>query len=215
MNNNANLLIKKYENQIYKIAHKYSKYYPLEDLFQAGALGLIKSQKNYKESINENFISYAYKYIHGEIISFIKTDRIIKVNDEYIKIYKTYEKVKCILTNNYGRDPTFNEIASFMEILPEELLHIIESTLFSKSLDNNEYDLQNNYFIDERENIENKILIDSEIEKLDDFEKSLIDYRYFQGFNQEETADLLGISQAKVSRQEKQILLKMSRKISA
>ena len=100
-------LISQYEKQIYKIAHKYSKYYPIEDLFQAGALGLIKAYNNYKKEINDNFISYAYPYILGEIISFIKSDRLVKINDDYIKIYKSYEKMKSTLINTYGRDVTF------------------------------------------------------------------------------------------------------------
>ena len=78
-------------------------------------------------------------------------------------------------------------------------------------MDDEMYDYGNDF----RNEIDNKILVDEEIESLDDFDKSLIYNRYFNGLSQSETASEMGISQAKVSRQEKLILSKMKRNICA
>ena len=92
-----------------------------------------------------------------------------------------------------------------MQIGEDELLKVIESVAFTKSIDENEN--MNYGFVDD--DFMQKIVIDQELEALDIFDRTLIDYRYYQGFTQCETANLMGVSQVKVSRQEKLILSKM------
>ena len=195
------------EKMIYKIAYKYSKYYNIEDLYQSGIIGLIKAYKKYDESSLCKFSSYAYKYILGEIIDFIKKDRNIIISDEIFDIYKRYLKVKDLLLNKYERDPSVYEISSFMNISESKLISIIESVAFTHEIDFE-------YSDDDRERLDNKILIESEISDLDLFSKSLIKYRYYEGLSQSETATLLGVSQANVSRSEKMILSKMRNNIA-
>ena len=113
-------------------------------------------------------------------------------------IYKKYLKVKELLTSD--REPTFSEICSFMEISESQMLNIIESISITKSLD----DLEP--YTDDRCSLDDKLLIENELSQLSEFDRSLIDYRYYLGYTQSETANLLGISQVKVSRQEKLIL---------
>ena len=61
---------------IYKIARSYSEYYNIEDLFQVGSIGLLKAYKNYDKNSNVKFSTFAYKYVFGEIISYIKKDSV-------------------------------------------------------------------------------------------------------------------------------------------
>ena len=204
-------LIKENEWIIYGFIKKYGQYYNEEDIYQAGSIGLVKAYKNYDKNSNIKFSTYAYNYVLGEIINYIKSERTIKISDEYISIYKKYLEVKKILMDKYGREVSFTEICNFMEIDERTLLNIIESISFTKSIDEKEYDYGNDY----RNEIDNKILIDNEIESLSDFEKSLILNRYFNGLSQSETASEMGISQAKVSRNEKLILSKMKKSICA
>ena len=180
-------LIKENEWLIYEIAKRYSSYYSIEDLYQAGSIGIIKASKKYKSEYNVKFSTYAYKSILGEIIDFIRKDRNIVLSEETYLIYKKYLKVKELLTSD--REPTFSEICSFMEISESQMLNIIESISITKS---DVYD--------------DKLLIENELSQLSEFDRSLIDYRYYLGYTQSETASLLGISQVKVSRQEKLIL---------
>lgn len=198
---------------IYKIARSYSEYYNIEDLFQVGSIGLLKAYKNYDKNSNVKFSTFAYKYVLGEIISYIKKDRNIIVGDEYMSIYKKYEKVKSLLISKYNREVSFSEICKFMEMDEQKLLSVIESVMFTKSIDG---DSLINYELayDNREDIFNKVLLESELDALEPFDKSLINYRYYQGFTQSETAQALNTSQVKVSRREKMILQRIKTNIS-
>lgn len=204
-------LIKESEGLIYKIASKYSMYYSIEDLYQVGTIGVIKAYKNYKRDTSVKFSTYAYKYILGEIIEFIRCDRNIKVSEEYMSLYKRYLSIKSMLTSKLEREPSFSEISSFMEIDESVLRNVIETIAFTKSTDESDYDYGN----DKREEIDNKILLDNELSSMDEFDRSLIEFRYYQGYTQSETADALGVSQVKVSRQEKLILSRMKSNICA
>lgn len=204
-------LIKESEGLIYKIASKYSMYYSIDDLYQVGSIGVIKAYKNFKRDTSVKFSTYAYKYILGEIIEFIRTDRNIRVSEEYMSLYKKYLSVKTLLTTRYDREVAFKEICSFMEIDESVMLNIIETISFTKSMDEKDYDYGN----DKREEIDNRILLDTELSLMDDFDRQLIEYRYYQGYTQSETADVLGVSQVKVSRQEKLILERMKSNICA
>lgn len=204
-------LIKESEGLIYKIASKYSIYYSIEDLYQVGTIGVIKAYKNFKKDTSVKFSTYAYKYILGEIIEFIRCDRNIKVSEEYMSLYKRYLSIKSMLTSKLEREPSFCEISSFMEIDESVLRNVIETIAFTKSTDESDYDYGN----DKREEIDNKILLDNELSSMDEFDRSLIEFRYYQGYTQSETADALGVSQVKVSRQEKLILSRMKSNICA
>ena len=204
-------LIKESEGLIYKIASKYSMYYSIDDLYQVGSIGVIKAYKNFKRDTSVKFSTYAYKYILGEIIEFIRTDRNIRVSEEYMSLYKKYLSVKTLLTTRYDREVAFKEICSFMEIDESVMFNIIETISFTKSMDEKDYDYGN----DKREEIDNRILLDTELSLMDDFDRQLIEYRYYQGYTQSETADVLGVSQVKVSRQEKLILERMKSNICA
>ena len=122
------------EKMIYKIAYKYSKYYNIEDLYQSGMIGLIKAYKKYNKSSLCKFSSYAYKYILGEIIDFIKKDRNIVISDEIFELYKRYIKVKDLLLNKYEREPSIYEISTFMNISESKLISIIESVAFTHEI---------------------------------------------------------------------------------
>lgn len=198
---------------IYKIARSYSEYYNIEDLFQVGSIGLLKAYKNYNKNSNVKFSTFAYKYVFGEIISYIKKDRNIIVGDEYMSIYKKYEKVKSLLISKYNREVSFSEICKFMEMDEQKLLSVIESVMFTKSIDGDSL-INYEFAYDNREDIFNKVLLESELDALEPFDKSLINYRYYQGFTQSETAQALNTSQVKVSRREKMILQRIKTNIS-
>lgn len=202
-------LIKENENLVYKIASRYNNYYNIEDLYQVGVIGIIKASENFNDSINTKFSSYAYKYILGEIIEYIRKDRNIVISDEVFNLYKKYIRVRDLLFNKLEREPLLSEICNFMEIDESYLTKIIETVAFTKSIEND-----TDYYMDDREDIINKILINEELTSLNESDRLLIDYRYYQGFTQSETAEMLGISQVKVSRQEKLILSRMKNNIT-
>jgi RNA polymerase sporulation-specific sigma factor len=207
-------VIKENEWIIFKLASRYTKYYSIEDLYQVGCIGIMKALKKFDKNSNTKFSSYAYKYVLGEMVEYIKCDRNIRVSEDYISIYKRYEEIKSLLLSKYEREAKFSEICAFMEITESEMLNIIESITFTKSLNSDEAML-NTLNTDEREEVDTRLLLEDGLNELNEFEKSLIDYRYYQDYTQSETAEALGVTQVKVSREEKLILRKMKNKIAA
>ncbi len=203
--------IKESEGLIYSIAKKYSSYNDIDDLYQAGSIGVIKAINKYDKNSNVKFSTYAYKYILGEIIDFIRKNKTIIVSDEVYDIYKKYIKIRDLLSSKLQREVSFSEICSYMGIEEKQMICIIESVSYSKSIDDNLYDTVSN---DYRNIIDNEILLSNEIETLNDFDKSIINYRYYEGYTQDETAKIMGISQAKASRCEKIILNRMRENIA-
>lgn len=219
MNREIEMLIEENKNLIYKIASKYSYYYNIEDLFQVGVIGLIKAYKNYKMDSTSKFSTYAYKYIFGEIIEFIKNDRAMKVSDDAMKIYKSYEKAKEFLTNKLNREVSLIEVASFMNIDPLYLENTISSCEFTVSLDakiaEDDFSLENVVGEDKRELLDDLIDLRNELDSLDENDRKLIELRYFKDYTQSETASALGMSQVQVSRSESAILKRIKTKIAA
>ena len=198
-------LIEQYELYIYKIARKFYNV-EVSDLFQAGCIGLIKAHRKYDENGGANFMTYAYKYIFGEMYELTNKSKDIKINKQYLKILKELELAKVELTQKLNKVPTLTEICLYAEI--DEILanEVIMLTSQMISLDD-EYktlngDLQIKECIGKEENYDDQILVNQSIETLDPLEQSVIDYRYFHDLTQSETADILGISQVKVSRVE-------------
>ena len=203
-----NSLIKENENLVYKIASKYSRYYNLDDLYQVGIIGIIKANEHFDSSSGTKFSTYAYKYILGEIIEYIRKDRNIIVSDEIFNLYKKYLQIKDLLFSKLEREPMLSEICDFMGLNESYLTKVIESVAFTKSLENDR-----EFYLDNTDDIINKIFIDDALSNLDESDRLLIDYRYYKGFTQSETANLLGLSQVKVSRQEKLILSRIKNNI--
>lgn len=198
-------LIEQYELYIYKIARKFYNV-EVSDLFQAGCIGLIKAHRKYDENGGANFMTYAYKYIFGEMYELTNKSKDIKVNKEYLKILKELELAKVELTQKLNKVPTLTEICLYAEIDESLANEVIMLTSQMISLDD-EYKTLNGELpikecIGKEENYDDQILVNQSIETLDPLEQSVIDYRYFHDLTQSETADILGISQVKVSRVE-------------
>lgn len=198
-------LIEQYELYIYKIARKFYNV-EVSDLFQAGCIGLIKAHRKYDENGGANFMTYAYKYIFGEMYELTNKSKDIKVNKEYLKILKELELAKVELTQKLNKVPTLTEICLYAEIDESLASEVILLSSQMISLDD-EYKTLNGELpikecIGKEENYDDQILVNQSIETLDPLEQSVIDYRYFHDLTQSETADILGISQVKVSRVE-------------
>lgn len=178
-------------------------------MYQAGCIGVIKASKTFNNNLNVKFSTYAYNFILGEIIESIRKDRNIKVSVDYFEIYKRYKKTKQLLTSSYNREVSFGEIAKFMDIDEYLLASIIERTAYTKSLENEHIS-----YVDENDKLLNKLALDSSIDKLDEPAKSIIRYRYYFGMTQQEVAENMSLSQAKVSREETHALKMMKKDVA-
>lgn len=207
---------------IYKSAHKLkSKLNNLDinDLFQAGCIGVLKALKNYQPDGSTKFSTYAYKYILGEMYELANISRDIKLNKVYLKSKKLIEKARSVLAQKLNRYPTIEEISAFTELEPEFVEEIINITYDTISLDeepetlNEGYNLYN--YIGTTEDVDTQILINDSLEELEEPLKSIINYRYYQDLTQSEIAEIMGLSQVKVSRLENKGKQKIKEYISA
>ena len=98
--NDITKIIQENEGLIYKIISKYQNYFELEDLYQVAVIGLIKANKNYQDTYNTKFISYAYPYILGEVIKYVNEYRSIKLSKNTRLLYnKILKLIKYYLKN--------------------------------------------------------------------------------------------------------------------
>ena len=208
-------IISSCEGLIYMIINNYFKGYSVEDLYQVGVIGLIKAYDKYKENRNTKFSTYAYKWIYGEIYSYINSSKLLKVGSDNIKIYKKIISARNDLCQNLMREPSINEIALYVDELPEVVMSSINSMQEIDSLDRVIYDGDRDICMfdtikDQRDfyNMDYMYLED-EISKLPLEEQKIIYYRYFEDKSQSEVSKMLGIHQVEVSRRENKVLKKI------
>ena len=209
------ILIKENSNLIYKIASKYSKFSNIDDLYQVGVIGLINAYNNFDCNKLTKFTTYAYTYILGEILNFVRIDKSIKVSKEYLAIFKKYNKYKELLSQKLGRIPSNYEISEKMNINLNDLNEVILTGDYVMSLDQ-EIDQFKIYDVvgkDDKNLNSEIILIKEMIKTLPSPDKEIIQYRYFNDFTQGETAKILKMTQVQVSRYENKVLKKLKTKI--
>jgi len=213
-----NETVELFKNLVYSIAKKYSyNNDDLEDLYQVGNVGLMHALENYKESSLAKFSTYAHFYIKGEILKYIRENRTIKRNYEIDKLIRSISKVKEYLTQINSREPTYDEIAEYLEVPVIDILNAFNtSEVKSMDYESDEYDksLYDYESYIEKGYDEDILSLKEEIEKLPMDERKLIEYRYFEGNSQQETSQKLGISQVQVSRKENKILSKIRNNIT-
>lgn len=214
-------LILENKNLIYSITKYFEKYSNKEDLFQAGCIGMIMAYKNYDETMNVKFTTYAYPYILGEMRKLIREDKSIKVSRGIQMLNLKIEKANILLTQKFMREPTIHELSDFLEI-PEEMINeALNSTRPIYSIDEplnaegKEITLQDTIGKVDSMDLDSLILLREELDKLSPFEKRLIEKRYMSDLTQQQTAKQLGISQVQVSRNEQKVLTKLKSKLVA
>ncbi len=189
-----------------------------EDLFQIGAMGLIKAIDKFDTSFEVKFSTYAVPVITGEIKRFLRDDGMVKVSRSLKEIsYKAY-LAREQMERKLGRDPTLQELSEELGIPMEELTMAMDASADVESLQKTVYQSDGNDIaledrIPETENPQermlNRLLLEQLLRYLEPQERQLIYMRYFQEMTQGAIAREMGVSQVQVSRMEKRILKKM------
>ncbi|MDO4554245.1 MAG: SigB/SigF/SigG family RNA polymerase sigma factor [Lachnospiraceae bacterium] len=192
--------------------------YELEDLFQIGCIGLIKSIERFDLSYEVKFSTYAVPLITGEIKRFLRDDGMVKVSRKIKENgYRAYRAAQ-ELSHELSRDATLEEIGERAGLMIEDVVIALEANQEVESLYKpaNQTDGKQTSLIDrlpeeknEEEILLNHLALKQAMEALEEREKTLILLRYFHNKTQAEIAKVLRISQVQVSRLEKKILLKM------
>lgn len=194
----------------------------VDDLFQIGCVGLIKAIDNFDLSQNVRFSTYAVPMIIGEIRRYLRDNNPIRVSRSLKDIaYKALQaREKLIRTNS--KEPTISEIAKTLDMEVESVVMALDAIQDPISLfdpvyqDNGDAIFVMDQVQDKKDTDENwleKIALKEAIKKLSEREKLVLDLRFYKGRTQIEVADEIGISQAQVSRIEKNALKNMRKYI--
>ena len=208
MNSDLSKIIQDNQGLIYSVIKRF-KGGEIEDLYQAGCIGIIKAYQNYNNNMSTKFQTYAYSFILGEIYNYFTNNRNIHMSPENIRLLYAVKKARSKLSNHLGKIPTIYEIANFLEIDESKIndLLLMENT---ESLDYN-YESGCLYDFIKQENISKDDLIDLKyaLLSLNEKEKKLIKDRYFNNITQKDLASIYNTNQVKISRDEKKILYKL------
>lgn len=196
------------------IKHIATKFYevPFEDLMQAGAIGVLKAYKNYRQNNNVKFSSYAYDYIFGEMYELVMKNRKIKVTKDILKLAKQIEHARNALSLKLGKIPNYEELSQYLEIPLNQIAEVLYVTGEMTSLDDNTQEARELYeTIPSKESIslEEILTLEEGIESLKEEEQKIIKYRYFNDLTQSETAKKMRMSQVMISRYEQKSLKKL------
>ncbi len=196
----------------------------VDDLFQIGCIGLIKAIDNFDSSLNVKFSTYAVPMIIGEIRRYLRDNNSIRVSrslkDTAYKAIYTRE----VLTRKNLKEPTIEEIATEIGISKEDIVYAMDAIQNPMSLYEPIYTDAGDtlYVMDQISDKKNKeenwvehLSLNEALKRLGERERDIIHLRFFEGKTQMEVADIIGISQAQVSRLEKNALKMMRNYLSA
>lgn len=184
-----------------------------EDLVQIGTIGMIKAVRSFSIERETAFSTYAVPLIMGEIKRHLRDDGPIKISRVYKKLSAELLRVKNRIISDEGRDPTISELALSCGVTVEEAAVALDTVnpIFSLSEtygEDEKLTLESQLASPDREieRLTDKIALGQAISKLPCDWKKIITLRYFRNMTQQQVADVLGLSQVKVSREEKKIL---------
>ena len=202
-------VIREYEPLMRHIARKFYGVSE-EDLLQAGTIGLLKALKNYREG-SSKFSTYAYDYIFGEMYDYVNKERSIKLSKEYLKIAKKIAVAREVIKEKTGCNPDYQQIALFLNLDYSVVASVMSISRDVISLDKKVSDDESLYDLikDKERDLIKEIDLKEGIMNLSLEDQSIIRYRYYYDYTQQETASILGMSQVSVSRKEHRCLQRL------
>ena len=211
---------------IWSIVRRFSgRGFEIDDLYQIGCIGFIKSIQRFDTSFEVRLSTYAVPYILGEIKRYIRDDGPIKVSRSIKELNVKIIELQKEYYNKYGKEITLEEISKELRISKEEITMALDSTRPVDSIEEAQYrDNKTDKTVsileqlstgkDEQTEITNKIAIKNLISELGEKEKEIIMLRYYKQKTQMQVSKILGITQVQVSRIERKILDDMKRKLT-
>ncbi len=201
---------------IYNIAGRFvGRGADMDELVEMGTIGLVKAINTFDFSRECAFSTYAVPLIFGEMRRFLRDDGIIKVSRENKKLSAQInaERERRL---SAGEDAGIASIAEALGVSPQDAAAALFSTSPIRSLEEAAYEDEESMTLgatiadeDAPAKEFDKLALKLAIEKLCEIERKIIILRYFRDFSQAETARILGLTQVKISREEKKILSRL------
>jgi RNA polymerase sporulation-specific sigma factor len=193
-----------------------------DDIFQVGCVGLIKAINNFDVTLNVKFSTYAVPMIIGEIRRFLRDNNSVRVSRSLRDIAYKALQAREKLSRDEFEEPTLEQIATEIELPLKEVSFALDATLSPVSLFDPVYhDGEDSVMVmdqiadkktDQEDWLENIALKDA-LQKLSEREKQIVMLRYYLGKTQMEVSTEVGISQAQVSRLEKNALSNLRKQL--
>ncbi|TLS35253.1 RNA polymerase sporulation sigma factor SigG [Pseudalkalibacillus caeni] len=196
----------------------------VDDLFQVGCIGLMKSIDNFDLGQNVKFSTYAVPMIIGEIRRYLRDNNPIRVSRSLRDIAYKALQVRDNLMSKNSKEPTAVEIAKELDVTKEEVVFALDAIQDPVSLFEPIYNDGGDpiYVMDQISDDKQKdfqwledIALKEAMTRLNNRENMILQMRFFQGKTQMEVAEEIGISQAQVSRLEKAAIQQMNKHIQS
>jgi len=194
----------------------------VDDLFQVGCIGLIKSIDNFDLSQNVRFSTYAVPMIIGEIRRYLRDNSSIRVSRSMRDTAYRAMQAKEKFMNEHQREPTIDELAKLLEVPREDVVFALDAIVDPVSLYEPLYSDSGDEMcvMDQVRDVKNtdeswleRIALRNAISRLSERERHILSLRFFEGRTQTEVAQEIGISQAQISRLEKAALERIKKQI--
>ena len=194
----------------------------IDDLFQIGCIGLMKSIDNFNVELNVRFSTYAVPMIIGEIRRYLRDNSSIRVSRSMRDTAYRALQAKEAFVNANQREPTIEELSRAMQIPREDIVFALDAILDPVSLYEPVFENGGDavYVMDQVGDTKNtdehwleQIALKEAMRQLSSREQNILRMRFFEGRTQMEVADEIHISQAQVSRLEKSALAHMRKQI--
>lgn len=184
-----------------------------EDLVQIGTIGMLKAARSFDLSFGTVFSTYAVPLIIGEIRRFLRDDGMIKVSRDLRKKGTVIMKAKEDFAKEHGREPKLSELAAVCAMSAEDIAYALDAVCpvysLQDTIGNDEDGATLESVTPANENVieemTDKLALAEAISKLDPRSRQIVKLRFYRDLSQQQTADILGITQVKVSREEKKI----------
>ncbi len=194
-----------------------------DDLFQVGCIGLIKAISNFDPSKNVRFSTYGVPMIAGEVRRYLRDNSAIRVSRSIRDVAYRILQCKEAMISRLGREPTFEEIGKELSLPEEDISEALDAVCAPVSLYDPVYSEGGDPLtvmdqVRDTKNTEHNwmehITLQNAFHALGDREKQILSLRFYDGKTQMEVADLVGISQAQVSRLEKGAISAMRKSVT-
>ena len=195
-----------------------------EDLMQIATLGMIKAIRSFQLERGTCFSTYAVPLIFGELRRHMRDEGPIKVGRYYKKLGASLMNAKNRILTEEGREPHIGELAALCEVSPEEAAMALDSLCPLVSLSEGVFGEEEGVELesllpDEESSSEidrlcERMAISQAIAKMPPDWQKIVILRYYRNRTQQQTADALGLSQVKISREEKKILAFLREKLT-
>ncbi len=186
-----------------------------EDLMQIGTIGMLKAIQSFDIERGTAFSTYAVPLIVGEIRRHLRDDGLIRVSRGYKRTGITIMREKNRIMTEEGREAGIGELASLAGVSIEEAAVAIDAVSPITSLSDNVFGEDSKTYdnmipdresADEFENLNDRISLGQAINKMPPEWRKIVLLRYYRDMTQQQVANMLGLSQVKVSREEKKIM---------